>query len=100
MRSQSRRKDKEWFMGHYFWDDLYTNWGWFLWVAVIVFVIFNVGNWGYTYNAHRKYEDFSRKGFTNILDERYARGELEREDYMRLKSEITDDFKSHPMKEA
>ena len=45
------------------------------------------GNWGYTYRAHRKY-DGSRKAI-DILNERYARGDVTREQFTQLKSDIS-----------
>ncbi len=41
-----------------------------------IFLMFSsFGNWGYTYRAHRKY-DGTNKDAIDILNERYARGEI------------------------
>jgi putative membrane protein len=48
----------------------------------------SIGNWGYTYSAHRKYGNGSGKEALDILDERYARGDLSREEWGRMKIEI------------
>jgi putative membrane protein len=48
----------------------------------------SLGNWGYTYRAHQKYGKPPRKEAFDILDARYAKGELSREEYGRMKSEI------------
>jgi putative membrane protein len=78
-------------MTHYYWNDLYTGWGWFLWVGIWFLMISSFGNWGYSYRAHRKISDFRpTKGAIDILDERYARGEINHEEYARRKSAIID----------
>jgi putative membrane protein len=48
----------------------------------------SIGNWGYTYQAHSKYGRLGRKPALDILDERYAKGDISREEYGRLKVEI------------
>ncbi len=75
-------------MAHGYWNDWYFSWGWFLWFGFIFLMFSNLGNWGYTYSAHRKYGLLPDKGARDILNERYARGELTREEFGRLKSEI------------
>jgi len=65
----------------------YLGWGWFLWLGFIFLMFSNVGNWGYTYRAHQKYGQ-PRKEAIDILNERYARGEITREQYILLKSDI------------
>ena len=72
---------------HTYWNDWFFGWGWILWFGFIVLIFSGIGNWGYSYSAHRKY-DLPRKAARDILDERYARGELSREQYMQLKSDI------------
>lgn len=77
-------------MTQVFWNDWYATWGWFLWFGVILLIFSNVGNWGYTYQAHRKYEDgYARKDAIDLLNERYARGDIKHEEYSRIKSEIS-----------
>ena len=73
----------------YYWNNWYTGWGWFLWFGIVFLFISSAGNWGYTYRAHRKYTD-SLFGQDNlaILNNRYARGEIMREEYLRMRSEI------------
>ena len=84
-------------MYHPFWNDWYFAWGWLLWMGFIVLVFSGLGNWGYTYRAHRKYDDSPRKEALDILNERYARGEITREQYALMKSDIVDAKKSDGM---
>jgi putative membrane protein len=50
-------------MSNYYWNDWYSGWGWFLWFGVFFLFFSGIGNWGYTYQAHRKYQDlFPKKG--------------------------------------
>jgi len=75
---------------HTYWNDWFFSWGWILWFGFIVLVFSGIGNWGYSYNAHRKY-DMPRRTARDILDERYARGDISREQYVQLKSDIASD---------
>jgi putative membrane protein len=84
-----------------YWNDWYAGWGWFLWFGIIFLMLSSMGNWGYTYRAHRKFEDgFPQKNALDILNERYAKGEIAREEYSRMKFEILNDDKGGPRKVA
>lgn len=76
-------------MNHYYWNDWYSGWGWFLWFGIWFLLISSFGNWGYTYRVHRKYDEYPTKQALDILNERYARGEIDRLEYGRMKSEIS-----------
>ena len=41
-------------MEHAYWNDWYFGWGWFLWLGFILLLFSGIGNWGYTYRAHRR----------------------------------------------
>ena len=75
-------------MGSGFWNNWYSGWGWFLWFGFIFLLFSSFGNWGYTYRAHRRFEGQPRKEALDILNERYARGEITRDQYAQLKSDI------------
>jgi putative membrane protein len=74
-------------MAHYYWNDWYFGWGWLLWVGFMILIFSGIGNWGYTYRAHRKY-GLRGSGALDILSERYARGEITRQEYTQQKSDI------------
>jgi len=76
-------------MNHAYWNDWYFGWGWFLWFGIFLLFFSSIGNWGYTYQAHSKYDRQPSKAALDILNERYARGDLSRDEYVRLKAEIS-----------
>jgi putative membrane protein len=71
-------------MDHSYWG----GWGWFLWFGVWFLLISNFGHWGYTYKSHRRNSGQPKKEPLDILNERYALGEIDREEYARMKVEI------------
>lgn len=76
-------------MPHTYWNDMYFGWGWILWFGIIFLLFSSIGNWGYTYRAHRRYGQPLVKDAFDILSERYARGEINRAEYGLMKSEIS-----------
>ena len=75
-------------MVHNYWNDWYFGWGWMLWFGFVFLLFSGIGNWGYTYRAHQKYDLAPRKEASDIHNERYARGDITREQYVQLKSDI------------
>jgi putative membrane protein len=75
-------------MVHNYWNDWYFGWGWVLWFGFIILMFSSVGNWGYTYRAHQKYGGPARNDANDILNERYARGEITREQHAQMKGDI------------
>jgi putative membrane protein len=66
----------------------FFGWEWIVWVAFLFLMVSSVGNWGYAYRAHRRVDGLPGKAALAIINERYARGELTREQYLLLKSDI------------
>jgi putative membrane protein len=75
-------------MQHYFWNDWYLGWGWFLWLGIMLLLFSSMGNWSYTYAAHRKYRQPELKDALDILSERYARGQITREQFHQMKADL------------
>ncbi len=75
-------------MQHAYWNDWYFGWGWLLWFGFIFLLFSSFGNWGYTYRAHRRFGGEPRGEAFDILDARYAKGEITSDEYARMKSEI------------
>ena len=75
-------------MDHSYWNNWNFGWGWLIWFGFIFILFSNIGNWGYTYRAHRKYDMQSGNNAFDILSERYARGEISREEYSKMKADI------------
>jgi putative membrane protein len=74
---------------HAFWNDMYFSWGYLLWFGIVFLLFSSIGNWGYTYRAHRRFGQPLSKDALDILSERYARGDIDQEKYARMKSEIS-----------
>jgi putative membrane protein len=75
-------------MGHPYWNDWYFGWGWILWFGFMILIFSSFGNWGYTYRAHQKYSGQMGSNALGILDERYARGDIDRQQYLELKADL------------
>lgn len=74
-----------------YWNNWYTGWGWLLWYGFFFLLISGLGHWGYTYRAQRRYGDRNPvKNAINHLDVRYANGDIEREEYLRIKWDLLD----------
>lgn len=65
----------------------HSVWGWLFWIGFWFLFISSFGNWGYSYRIHRKY-GLAQKSALDILNERYARGEIKQQEYATVKSEL------------
>jgi putative membrane protein len=65
-----------------------TFFDWFFWLVIWFLIISSFGNWGYSYRIHRKYIDPTQKSALDMLNERYASGEIQQEEYARVKTEL------------
>ena len=73
---------------HSYADSWTFDWIWILYLGFTFLLLSSIGSWGYTYRAHRRFDGLQPKGARDILDERYARGEITREQYGHLKADI------------
>ena len=73
---------------HSYADSWTFDWIWILYLGFTFLLLSSIGSWGYTYRAHRRFDGLQPKGARYILDERYARGEITREQYGQLKADI------------
>ncbi len=80
-------------MGTMYWSNWYAGWGWFLWFGIMILVFSSVGNWGYTYRVHRFHGRPAQSQALDILNQRYARGEITHVEYAQMKSAIAQDAK-------
>ena len=88
-------------MPHYYWNDWYSGWGWVLWFGFVFLMISGFGNWGYTYRAHRKYENGNlQRDAIDILNQRYAHGDISHEEYSKIKSAISLQTRGSSIKSA
>lgn len=71
-----------------YWGHWYLGWGWFLWVGIWFLLFSSLGNWGYSYRVHRRIRQQPLSAALNLLNERYARGELLRADYEQIKADL------------
>ena len=76
-------------MTHPIWNDWYFGWGWVLWFGFLMLIFSGIGSWGYTYIVHQKYAGGLTKDALDILNERYARGDITRDEYSQLKADIS-----------
>lgn len=75
-------------MQHYFWND-YFGWGWLIWFGLLILFFSSLGNWRYTHAAHRRYGELPQKQAIDILNERYVKGEITREQFLQMKVDIS-----------
>lgn len=80
-------------MTTYYWNDWYLAWGWVLWAGMFFLLISSVWNWSYSYGVNNKYKIIAEKDKDPLdyLKERLARGEVDENEYQKIKKEISKD---------
>lgn len=64
-------------------------WTWILWAGLMMLFFSNIGTWGYTYRAHRRFDGFAfGNDAIELLSQRYAKGEIQRDEFFKMKAEI------------
>ena len=76
-------------MQHYFWNDGYFGAGLLLWLGIIFLLFSSMASWRHTWAARRKCRVPLQKGPLEMLNERYARGEITGEEFGRMRSAIS-----------
>jgi putative membrane protein len=64
------------------------GWSWLLWFGVWFLLISSFGHWGYAYRVNQRYLVPPAKNALDILNERYVRGDIDRDEYRRMKQEM------------
>ena len=67
-----------------------NGWGWGMWLFGVVFLIAILGLvvWAVLSAIRGPGSRSDRRGALDLLDERYARGEIEREDYLERRADL------------
>lgn len=67
-----------------------NGWGWGMWLFGLVFLIAIIGLvvWAVLAAIRGPGSRSDRRGALDLLDERYARGEIEREDYLERRADL------------
>jgi putative membrane protein len=83
-------------MANDYWTNMSSDWL-LIFGFVVIFLLFSsAGNWGYTYHVHRKIRHLSpalKK--LDDLAERYAKGQIKRDEFQRQSDEISSILHSH-----
>ena len=76
-------------MVRYYLNDWSPTLGWFLWFGFVFLFFAALAVWAFTYKIDQKGDEKgSRKEALDIINERYAHGKINNEDYARMKSNI------------
>ncbi|WEN16565.1 SHOCT domain-containing protein [Rhodanobacter sp. AS-Z3] len=80
-------------MHAHLWNNWYfgLGWGWFLWLGIVLLLFFSMVNWRYAFAVLRKHrlDAGVQKDAPHRLNARYAGGEITREEFNHVKSDIS-----------